>query len=131
MLEKLSVNDLDGVNDIVLTTTGTQFMVLSSRFGNSITTLELAMPEDFTLSQNYPNPFNPKTAISYQLPVSSNVQLVVYNLQGQLVETLVSGEQSAGYYSVNWNGSGFASGVYFYRLSTPEFTSVKKMILLR
>ena len=73
----------------------------------------------FRLSQNYPNPFNPKTIINYELPARSegglmmnDVELSVYNLLGQKVATLVSERQEAGYHQVEWDGSGFASGVY-------------------
>jgi len=94
------------------------------------------IPEKFGLSQNYPNPFNPTTVISYQLPVNSDVQLQIYNIRGQLVKTLIDREIEAGYHQIHWNGQNeigrpVASGVYFYILSTPTFTEVKKMVLLR
>ncbi|MBL7052910.1 MAG: T9SS type A sorting domain-containing protein [Candidatus Marinimicrobia bacterium] len=89
------------------------------------------IPVDFVLHQNTPNPFNPTTQINYQLPVVGNVQLAIYNVRGQLVETLVNESQNPGYYSVSFDGSGYSSGVYFYRLSTPEFQNVKKMVLLQ
>ncbi len=92
---------------------------------------EFHIPQTFKLSQNYPNPFNPTTAIGYQLSAVSDVELSVYNLLGQKVVTLVSERQAAGYYKVEWDASGFASGVYYYRIEAGEFVDVKKMILLR
>jgi len=89
------------------------------------------LPKDFTLSQNYPNPFNPNTIISYSLPSSSNIKLLVYNTLGQLVNTLESGYKSAGNYSLNFNASDLSSGIYFYKLEAGQFSQVKKMILLK
>ena len=74
------------------------------------------LPRGYVLEQNYPNPFNPSTEIKYQLPVLSRVRLGVYDLQGQLVSKLVDRVEEAGYKSVDWNASNFASGIYFYRL---------------
>jgi hypothetical protein len=92
---------------------------------------EFFMPQTFKLGQNYPNPFNPKTVISFQLPVISEVELSIYNLLGQKVVTLVSEKQKAGYHQVEWDASGFASGIYYYYLKAGEFQDVKKMILIR
>ncbi len=89
------------------------------------------LPISFKLSQNYPNPFNPSTMISYQLPVISEVELSIFNLLGQKVVTLVSEKQAAGVYQVEWNAKAYASGVYYYRLSTDKFVETKKLILLR
>ena len=85
----------------------------------------------FTLAQNYPNPFNPSTQIDFSIPQQSNVQLKVYNTLGQLVATLVNGNLSAGMHSVNFDARNLASGLYIYRLSAGNFTSVKKMMLLK
>ena len=87
--------------------------------------------KEYRLFANYPNPFNPKTVISYQLSVISQVDLSVYNLLGQKVKTLVSEKQPAGKYKVNFNATGLASGVYIYRLKAGNFVQSKKMILLR
>ena len=88
-------------------------------------------PDKFTLSQNYPNPFNPKTVISWQLAVGSDVDLSIYNVLGQKVATLVHSKQKAGFYSVEWDASGFASGVYYYQVTAGEWQDVKKMVMLR
>jgi len=88
-------------------------------------------PTKYKLSQNFPNPFNPLTAIGYQLSAVSDVELSVYNLLGQKVTTLVNERQRAGYHQVEWDASGFASGIYYYRIETGEFQDVKKMILIK
>jgi len=98
------------------------------------------IPEMYSLKQNYPNPFNPSTKISFGLPSRSMVQIEIYNLLGQRVKTLLSGELSAGNFSLEWNGTdggskNVTSGVYFYKMTarSPEksFTSIKKMLLVK
>jgi hypothetical protein len=94
------------------------------------------VPSEFALSQNYPNPFNPETTISYDLAEGSEVRLEVYNVMGQLVNTLVSEAQAAGRYRMRWSGQDafgrqVASGVYFYRLQTEGFKAVRKLMLLK
>ncbi|MFZ0389550.1 MAG: T9SS type A sorting domain-containing protein, partial [Calditrichia bacterium] len=90
-----------------------------------------ALSEKYILQQNYPNPFNPTTAIRFQLTASSPVSLKVYDLAGREVAELVSGIKPAGEHTVNWNASGHASGVYFYRLQAGSYAETKKMILMR
>jgi alkaline phosphatase D len=92
---------------------------------------ETTRPTTYKLYQNYPNPFNPRTIINYELPITSAVDLGVYNLLGQRVANLVSGKQSAGKYQVEWDASDFASGIYYYMIRAGMFVQVKKMILLR
>jgi hypothetical protein len=89
------------------------------------------IPLKFILYQNYPNPFNPATMINYQLPMTSDVDISIYNLLGQKVWTLLNERKQAGYHQVKWDASGFASGIYYYRIEAGEFRDVKKMILLR
>jgi flagellar hook assembly protein FlgD len=93
------------------------------------------------LGQNYPNPFNPITTIAYQLPADANVSVIVFNLLGQTVKTLKHADQSAGYYSVAWNGTDennnpVSSGVYLYKIVAQSqgkelFVSTKKMLFLK
>jgi 1,4-alpha-glucan branching enzyme len=85
----------------------------------------------FSLIQNFPNPFNNKTMIKYQLPVTSEIELSIYNLLGQKVATLVSKKQHAGQYQEKWDATGFASGIYICRLLCQQFTETHKMILVR
>jgi hypothetical protein len=89
------------------------------------------VPVTYMLSQNYPNPFNPTTVISYALPKAGNVKLVVYDLLGREVKTLVNEFKTAGNYNVTFDGSSFASGLYIYRITSGSFTDVKKMILVK
>ena len=94
------------------------------------------LPDAFSLSQNYPNPFNPQTVIKYTLPEDCHVELILYNILGQKVKTLVNEYQSAGYRMIHWNGrddegNEIPSGLYFYKIKTPKYSETKKMILLR
>lgn len=86
---------------------------------------------DFNLNQNYPNPFNPTTIINYQLLKISAVDLSIFNMIGEKVDTLVSREQSAGNYKVEWDALAFASGIYIYKLKAGSFEQSRRMLLLR
>ena len=92
---------------------------------------ENLIPERFVLLQNYPNPFNPKTSIRFQIADRGFVSLKIFDILGSEVATLVDEELAAGSYEINFNAGGFSSGFYFYTLSVDDFTSSKKMILLR
>ena len=89
------------------------------------------IPQEYTLSQNYPNPFNPATKIEYSVPEKSRVTLEVYDVLGRRVATLVDGLAQAGSYSVEFDATKLASGVYFYRLSSPHQILSRKMLLLK
>ncbi|MCB0313015.1 MAG: T9SS type A sorting domain-containing protein, partial [Calditrichaeota bacterium] len=94
------------------------------------------VPTRFAVSRNYPNPFNPTTTIDYQLPELSEVRLVVYNVLGQKVRTLVNRQQPAGRYHAMWDarneaGNPVGSGIYIYRFEAGSFSQVEKMILLK
>ena len=89
------------------------------------------IPDNFLLSQNYPNPFNPRTEISYEVPTAKLVKLTVYNILGKEMAELVNERQSPGKYKVSFDASNLTSGVYFYTLSTDNFTETKRMILLK
>lgn len=89
------------------------------------------LPDKFSLSQNFPNPFNPTTTIDFALPAGRNVSISVFNILGQRVSTLVNGFLPAGDHSVVWNASGFASGVYIYRIHAGQFSMTKRMLLLK
>lgn len=89
------------------------------------------MLTEHTLSQNFPNPFNPTTRIEFALPRNESVTLKLFNLVGEEIETLVSERLSAGRYQVQWNASGRANGVYFYRFVAGQYVQTKKLILLK
>jgi len=91
----------------------------------------LTAPVEYRLSQNYPNPFNPLTTIEYQLPKASKVELSVYNINGQLIKTLVNEYHDAGHYAVTWNASGLSSGLYLYRIKTGEYIHTKKCLMIK
>jgi len=101
--------------------------------GNPVTAIEeqKQIPLYFKLSQNFPNPFNPVTSIKYQISKTSQVELSIFNILGQKVETLVSKKQPAGSYKVEWDASEFASGVFIYRLKAGDFIETKKLIHLK
>jgi len=104
-----------------------------------ITSLESAdksVPQEYRLAQNYPNPFNPSTTIAYALKKQSKVTIVVYDLLGRKIAELVHANQNPGTYKVHWNGrddSGVpvSSGLYLYKIEAGDFTSIKKMILVK
>lgn len=115
-----------GANGTILrTTTGGIISAVDEKQKTNI------LSGNFTLSQNYPNPFNPTTTISYQLPVTSNVKLKVYDILGREVATLVNEEKPAGSYEVEFNGSGLSSGIYFYQLKAGNFIQTKKFVLMK
>jgi hypothetical protein len=88
-------------------------------------------PFTFALLQNYPNPFNSQTTITYELKENAQVSLSIYNIFGQLVETLINDYRSPGYHSVLWNASNVSSGLYFYRIEAGEYTETRKCLILK
>lgn len=97
--------------------------------------ISIEIPNKFELYQNYPNPFNPKTKIRFSIPEvrdqMSEVRLVVCNILGREVETLVNDKLSPGIYEVEWDGTNYSSGVYFYKLTASEFIETRKLVLLK
>lgn len=98
---------------------------------NRIENIGNNLPVTFSLSQNYPNPFNPETVIEFALPITSDVTLTIYNVLGERVKDLFSGNLSAGYHQIAFNAEDLPTGVYLYRIKAGDFTSVKKMMLLK
>jgi hypothetical protein len=90
-----------------------------------------AAPAEYSLKQNYPNPFNPSTVISFSIPIKSDVSIKVYNLIGEEIAELINGEFEAGVHQVNFDASGLSSGTYFYRLNAGDFSSSKKMLMIK
>lgn len=89
------------------------------------------IPNHYSLAQNYPNPFNPSTTIKFGMPKGENVKLVIYDMLGREVKVLLDEFRNAGTYEVNFDASSLASGAYFYKLVTPNFTQIKKMLLVK
>jgi hypothetical protein len=87
--------------------------------------------KDFILGQNYPNPFNPTTKIRFSIPKGGYTTLKIFDINGQELENLISGTYPQGEFEVDFNASGLASGVYYYRLSSGGEISVKKMVLVK
>jgi hypothetical protein len=96
-----------------------------------ITNITNEVPKNYLLGQNYPNPFNPTTNIRIQMPKTGFAKLIVFDVLGREVKTLVNEELKAGSYRVDFDGSRLSSGIYFYRLETSGFTETRKMILIK
>jgi len=97
---------------------------------------EMGIPDVFALHQNYPNPFNPVTTIRFDVPQENHIRMDIYNILGQRVRTLVNSDMQAGYHTIRWNGTNdmgkpLSSGMYIYRIHSSEFTSVKKLVLMK
>jgi hypothetical protein len=97
--------------------------------------VNVGLPTKFDLSQNYPNPFNPSTKINFDLPVDGKVSVILYDITGKEVAKLVNEVKTAGYYTISFNGSNLASGMYFYRITAEgngkNFVETKKMMLVK
>ena len=98
---------------------------------SGITNLSNEIPAKFNLYQNYPNPFNPVTNIKFDVAKSSFVKLVVFDVLGREVETLVNNELNAGKYEANWNAVMHNSGIYFIKLTAGDFTEIKRVALVK
>lgn len=94
-------------------------------------TKPIIIPADYKLSQNYPNPFNPATRITFGLPEASGVKLTVYDILGREIVKLLDERRDAGTYEINWSGTNYSSGIYFYTLQTDKVTITKKMMLVK
>lgn len=129
--QTVSVNSAEtmDVNDVNVTMTADVTTDVSSN-------QPLAAPESYALDQNYPNPFNPSTMIQYQLPEAAHVTLQIYNIQGQLITTLVDEQQDAKMHQAMWDGTDMngelvPSGVYFYQIQANEFTDIKSLVFMK
>jgi photosystem II stability/assembly factor-like uncharacterized protein len=116
---------ITGTGEIVLMTPPGKLSLRASSGGTA------GLPGQFNLGRNYPNPFNPVTTIPFSLPSDSPVRLTVYDIGGREVENLMEGPLTAGEHAVRWDASGYASGLYFYRLTVPGRSVTSKMILLK
>ncbi|MBN1481114.1 T9SS C-terminal target domain-containing protein [candidate division KSB1 bacterium] len=141
------------INNIQDSDSGTYTCVITNRIATALTlynrpihvsvsgdvgidTAQLDIPKEFGLLQNYPNPFNPQTTIQYNVPKTAFVTLVIYNVLGHKVCTLIEKEQPPGYYAVVWDGKDMhghavGSGTYFYRLTSAEFNQTRRLLFIR
>ena len=121
-----------------LPTGGTNFMYRLKQVDNNgdfeyspEVNVVLEIPQVFTVKQNFPNPFNPTTNIEYSIPEDNNVQVKIYNAIGMEVTTILNEFQQAGVHNVTFNAANFSSGIYFYKITSGNYSQIKKMILLR
>jgi hypothetical protein len=130
-------NDLSTTDGCVVpmtstaTTTTRPNITLNMSGTVGVTPINSQIPTEFSLSQNFPNPFNPVTRISYGIPKAGLVTLKIFDILGREISTLVNEEKQPGTYMVDFNGESFASGVYFYRIESAQFTDVKRMVLVK
>ena len=127
-----AIGATDGMSGVVISDANT--LVIDA--GAALAIDESLIPEVFALHQNYPNPFNPVTNIQFDIPEESEVRMEIYNLMGQRVATLVNNTLEPGFHAVKWNGTNdfgkqLSSGMYIYSISANNFTSVKKLILMK
>ena len=101
----------------------------------TVTALELdnstTLIETFQLHYNYPHPFNPTTSIEYILPENTAIELIIYNIQGRKLQTLIKGFKFAGHHSINWNASNYSSGVYLVKMIAGDYINTQKLILVK
>jgi hypothetical protein len=105
--------------------------IIDNNAVNTLSVLGIDVPQDYCLYQNYPNPFNPSTTIKFGLPIISHVKITIYNQLGEQVGVLLDKDLEAGLHAVSWNAGNVASGLYFYEMKTDQYTSVKKLILMK
>ncbi len=121
--------EFDPGNFLIAATESGLFRTINSTVGITLQNSEI--PENYSLSQNYPNPFNPETKIIFSVPENNYIKLRVFNSLGQEIAVLVNGFHKPGTYAVTWDASSYSSGIYFYRLETGNFSSVKKMVFIK
>jgi len=120
------------VNPLCGNAVGSEGLILRTNTGGIVTHINNQETiTKFNLSQNYPNPFNPSTTIKFEVPKSSFVKITVFDISGKEIETLINEKLQAGTYQTEWNGSNYSSGVYFYKMITPDYSETKKMTLIK
>ncbi|MGD8781730.1 MAG: T9SS type A sorting domain-containing protein [Ignavibacteria bacterium] len=144
LLTTAHINDGGYARSVAVSSDGTVFLASSKGMfaytysGNTINliTTEDEISADFVLHQNYPNPFNPSTKIKFAIPQdvkygASTTKLIVYDILGREIKTLLNKVMQPGTYEIEFDGSDLPSGIYFYKLSSGNFTETKKMILMK
>ena len=107
------------------------FEITDMMIANSHSEIKMNVPGKFELNQAYPNPFNPSTSISLHMPMKGNVSVGVYDLNGRLVQTLLSGVQSEGDCNITWSAANQSSGMYLIRATMEKQTAIQKVLLLK
>jgi hypothetical protein len=107
------------------------FLVTFRRSTIGITQIGTTIPQTYNLYNNYPNPFNPTTIINFDVPKQGSLKIKIYNSLGELVKTIVDQTFSPGTYSVDFDGTNLASGIYFYSLESESVLQVKRMVLVK
>jgi len=139
-IQNRGINSISFLNDTIGFIYGDKGTILKTSNGGflpiRLQNVSYEIPQKFVISQNYPNPFNPQTKIKFNVPSNvkgqtSNVKLIIYDLLGREVATLVNEELKPGTYEADWDGSNFSSGVYFYKIISNEFVETKKMVLMK
>ena len=128
------LNDIVFVNDITGYAAGNSGIILKTTDGGNpvgIRPVSNEIPNQFSLSQNYPNPFNPTTSFQFAVSCLSFVKIVVYDVMGRGVQSLVNEQLQPGTYEADFDGSNFASGVYYYKLTAGDFMETRKMVLIK
>jgi hypothetical protein len=130
-----STNGTSLQGDMLFSYTG-EFDIVSNTVadwqGNSVTaSLNSLMPSEYVLHEAYPNPFNPVTSISFELAETSNISLLIYDMNGREISSLANGVMSAGYHNIKWNAQGYSSGIYFVKMVTSNSTMTQKIILMK
>lgn len=128
------VNDIIFMNDSlgwIACNNGKIYKTTNGGYITNVTENQNNDPKEFSLTQNYPNPFNPQTKIKFSVPKASFTKLIIYDLLGREVATLVNEELKPGTYETDWDASNYSSGVYFYKLVAGDFTETKKMVLMK
>ncbi len=112
---------------------GTDYDIVLVKYSQliGIKNISKTIPRQFKLYQNYPNPFNPITKIKFDIPISALTKIIVYDILGREVKSIVNQDLTPGSYEIDWNATNFASGVYFYRIIAGSFISMKKMVLIK
>ena len=127
--------DRDGIDEL-FSVEEVQFEGLVYELSELLALGQDIVPEEFALYHPFPNPFNPKTVIRYNVPITSRVNITIYNVKGEIINNLVDQYQMAGSRFVNWNatnssGQTVPAGVYLYKIVAGNFTQSKKMMLLK
>jgi len=132
-ISNLSIIFLLNICLITISNADTGFGVSDVGTISSVTSIEndITNPVEYKLNQNYPNPFNHRTTIEFTIPKSEFITLKIYSICGQEFLTLISDNLTPGNHKFNWDASGFASGVYYYKIETGSFNQIKKLLLIK